>query len=138
MIFTALVMELYSEQVVEYNEVIRTISSLFIFLRTVFERKKKAPKRKTKVFQVFVRIKNVVFVVQCLFNFIFLVDFCLYFFTPKPFRKKINKLINRLEIVLMASLYYTTDVYSYQPAHREFICTHLFLFVIICENLFFL
>ena len=51
MIFTALVMELYSEQVVEYNEVIRTISSLFIFLRTVFERKKKHQNAKQKSFK---------------------------------------------------------------------------------------
>ena len=45
---------------------------------------------------------------------------------------------NRFGIVLITSLYYTTSVYPYQPTYREFICTHLFLFVIVCENLFFL
>ena len=49
-----------------------------------------------------------------------------------------SKKINRLEIVLITSLYYTTEVYPYQPTYRKFICTHFFLFVIICENLFFL
>ena len=46
------------------------------------------------------------------------------------------KKIYRFEILFITSLYYTTDVYSYQPAYLEFICTHLFLFVIICDNLF--
>ena len=42
--------------------------------------------------------------------------------------------ISRLEIVMITSFYYTTLLYYY----REFICTYLFLFVIICEDLFFL
>ena len=33
------------------------------------------------------------------------------------------------------SFYYTTDVYPYQPTSREFICIHLFSFVIICDFL---
>ena len=33
---------------------------------------------------------------------------------------------------------FATAVYPYQPAYKEFICTHLFLFVIICENPFLL
>ena len=49
-----------------------------------------------------------------------------------------SKKINRLEIVLITSFYNTTSVYPYQSTYREFICTHLFSFVIICENLFFL
>ena len=49
-----------------------------------------------------------------------------------------KKKINWLKIVLITSLYYTTCVYPYKPTYREFTCTHLFLFVIICENLFFL
>ena len=53
------------------------------------------------------------------------------FVRAKSFRKKIN----RLEIVLITSLHYTTDVYPYQPAYREFIGTHLFLFVTICDFL---
>ena len=56
------------------------------------------------------------------------------FYAQKNFVKKIN----RLEIVPLTSLYYTTDVYPYQPTYLEFICTHLFLFMITCENLFFL
>ena len=38
-------------------------------------------------------------------------------------------------MVLITSLYYTNDVYSYQPAYRAFICIHLSLFVIICDFL---
>ena len=49
---------------------------LFIFLRKGFECKKE-PKRKTKDFQVFARIKNAAFVVNCLLNFGLLLDFCL-------------------------------------------------------------
>ena len=49
-----------------------------------------------------------------------------------------KKKINRLEIVRIASFCNTTKVYPYQPTYRKFTCTHLFLFVIICENLFFL
>ena len=47
------------------------------------------------------------------------------------------KKVNRLEIVLMTSFYYTTDVYPYQSTH---VSSHylyaLFLFLTICENLF--
>ena len=46
------------------------------------------------------------------------------------------KKINRLQIVLITSFYYTTDRYSYQPTYRVSIYTHLFLFAAICENLF--
>ena len=54
------------------------------------------------------------------------------------FLKKKKKIINRLEIVLITSFSNTTDVYPYPPTYREFICTHLFLFAIIYENIFFL
>ena len=47
-----------------------------------------------------------------------------YFFACKIF---LLKKINRSEIVLMASFYYTTDGYPYQPAYEEFICMHLCL-----------
>ena len=76
--------------------------------------------------------KIVAFVVKCLLNFVLLVYFCLCFVRAKSFCKE---KINRLEIVPITSFYYTTDVYPYQPAYREFICTHLFLFVIICDFL---
>ena len=46
--------------------------------------------------------------------------------------------INRFEISLVTSITYTTDVYSYQPAYQVSVYTHLFLFVAIRENLFFL
>ena len=49
-----------------------------------------------------------------------------------------KKKINRLELVPIASIHYTTDVYLYQPAYETYIYTHLFLFVILCENFFFL
>ena len=55
------------------------------------------------------------------------------FVRAKSFRKKKKK--NRLEIVLIMSFYYTADVYPYQTANQEFICTHLLIFVIICDFL---
>ena len=51
----------------------------------------------------------------------------------ESFRKK---KINRFKIIFASWFVYTTDVYPPQPTYREFICTHLFLLVIICENLF--
>ena len=45
------------------------------------------------------------------------------------------KKINSLEIVLITSFCYTTDVYAYQLTYRVSIYTHLFLFVTICDNL---
>ena len=58
------------------------------------------------------------------------------FFTHGIFLKKKKK--NRLKIDLIASIQYTTDAYPYQPAYKASIYTHLFIFVIICENFFFL
>ena len=40
-----------------------------------------------------------------------------------------------LKKLFFFSFYYTIDVYPYQPTYQEFICTHLFLFVIICDFL---
>ena len=50
--------------------------------------------------------------------------------------KSFLKKKHRLEIVLIASFHYTTDVYPYQPTYRASIYMQLFLFVIIYENLF--
>ena len=50
----------------------------------------------------------------------------------------VKKKINRLEIVLLTSLYYTTDMYPYQLTYQTSIYMHLSSFVTICENLFFL
>ena len=61
---------------------------------------------------------------------------CLPFWFFLCARNLLVKKINRLEIVLITSLYYTTNVYSYQPTYQASIYTHLFLFVTICENLF--
>ena len=72
----------------------------------------------------------------CSLNFILLVGFGLncIFVCAKSFCKKINW----FGVVLITSFYYTTGVYPYQPTYWGFACMHLFLFVIICENLFFL
>ena len=56
------------------------------------------------------------------------------FCAPKFFRKKYTLAWNCPDNLV----YYNTDLYPYQHAYGEFICTHLFFFVIICENLFFL
>ena len=50
----------------------------------------------------------------------------------------VKKKINRLEIVLLTSLYYTTDMYPYQLTYQTSIYMHLSSLVTICENLFFL
>ena len=83
--------------------------------------------------KVFVCKKNLLFVVFYSLTFVFLVGFCLFciFYATELFFKKLRNGPDNL-------IYYTTDVYAYQPAYQEFICIHLFLFVIICENLFFL
>ena len=41
-----------------------------------------------------------------------------------------------LEIVLITSFYYTTDMHPYQPTYCASIYMHLFLFVTIFENFF--
>ena len=72
--------------------------------------------------------KIVAFVVFCLLVFVLLVDFGLIcvFVRLKSFRKKKNKQTRNCPNNL---IYNTTDKYPYQAAYREFICTHLFLFV---------
>ena len=48
-----------------------------------------------------------------------------------------KKKINRFKIVSIASVTYTTNVYPLNPPIEAFIYTHLFLFVVICVDLFF-
>ena len=72
------------------------------------------------------------FVLLILFSWLVLVWFA-FLYARNLFVKK-----NWFAVVLITLFYYTTDVYPYQPTYRGFVCTHLFLFVIICENLFFL
>ena len=60
--------------------------------------------------------------------------FCVlvFFLRSKTYRKKRK---SWLEIVLITSFYYTNDMYPYNRAYWEFICTHLFLLVILCNFL---
>ena len=62
--------------------------------------------------------------------FVLLANVCLWVFlhAQNLFVEK-NKQTNRFEIGLIASIHYTTDVYPYQSACREFVCMYLFLFV---------
>ena len=75
-----------------------------------------------------------------LFFFCYLVFAWFIFARSKFFRKKSKLAWNYPNNLI----YYTTEVYPYQPTYREFICTHLFLFVIIWRissfylNLFYL
>ena len=77
--------------------------------------------------------KTVAFVVFCFLVFVLLLGFCLIwlFVRSKCFLQKNWNCLDSL-------IYYTTSLCPYQPAYQEFICTHLFLFVVICENLIFL
>ena len=100
---------------------------------------KKSIKRKTSNFYPLTSLcpqKIVAFVVFCLLFFVLLVGFLFVsvFMCTESFRKKINK----FKIISVTSIDYNTDVYPYQSTYREFISTHLFVFMIICENLFFL
>ena len=113
------------------NEVIRTISyfykekscstknakqAIFILLK-VFVRKKKKKKFCCFLFAYF-----------CFVGWFLLV---LRFLCCRIFHKKIRSCPDKL-------IYCATDMYPSWPTYQEFICRHLFLFVIIWENLFFL
>ena len=87
--------------------------------------KQKQPNKKQQRQQFFAH-KNIWKMENC--SLCVLVHFlCLNFFVQK---------LSRLEIVLITSFYYTTDVYRYQPTYQASIHMHLFLFVTICENHF--
>ena len=84
-----------------------------------------APKRKTNDFHLLRGLwvqKTVTFVVFCLLISVLLVNVCLWVFlcARNLFVKKIIIIIIRLEIVLIASFYYTIDVYPYQSPCQEF------------------
>ena len=114
-------------------EVIKTISSPFIF----FLMKRFRAHKNTSHLKVYERVKNcclcsLVSIYFCFVNWFLLVT-CFLRAKSLPQIK-----INRLKFALITSIYNTTSVYPYQPTYWEFVCTDLFLFVIICENLFFL
>ena len=120
------------------NEVIKTISNQFIFLlRNIFEHTKSS-KTQTNDFHPLRSLcahKN--FLILLFFVRLFLI--CLLVFACGVFLYAQNilvKKVNWLKIVLITS--FTILLYPSQPLYQEFICTHLFLFVIICDNLFFL
>ena len=115
-------------------------TSLF-FLRKNFARTKTQIKLKPTNFlclRSFYAQKIVAFIVFSSLNFISLVGFGLIwvFVSAKSFPKiQKKKLVWNCPNTLM---YYTTDMYPYQLTYRGCVCTLLFLFVVICENLFFL
>ena len=111
------------------------LSGQFQFFYEKILRVKKAPKHKIKFFpfsEVFLHKKLLpllFFVRLILFCYLLLARFA--FLCTQTFFTKNWNCLNKL-------MYYTTDLYAAQPAYREFICKHLFFFVIICEYLFFL
>ena len=112
--------------VVLYNEVIKTNSNLFIFFfeKVLSVKKKNAQMQKSKnnsKLSKHERTKATFFMRAKTWNSFF--SF-LCFFNAQNVSVK-NK-INRLEIVLISSLYYTTDVYLYLPTYLKFVCTYLF------------
>ena len=88
--------------------------------------------------ELFLHQKPLPFVVFCSLNFVLLVGFGLIcvFVCSKFFYKKKRNCPDNL-------IYYTTEVYPYQPVYQEFIFTRLrslqsarFFYIIICQNLF--
>ena len=111
------------------NEVIRIISRQFCFFTKKFwVYKKLQSKRKTNDFHHLRRFsarKIVAFVVFCLLSFVLLVGFGLWcvFYAQNFLVKKIKLPWNCPDNLI----YYTTDVYPYQPIYLEFISIHLCL-----------
>ena len=98
----------------------------FFFYKKGFKRTK-CTKPNTNDFRhlrIFCACKNRCLVVFCSLIFVLLVGFCLIcvFVRSRCFRKK-N--INRSEIVLIASIHYTTYVYPYQPPSWELLFINL-------------
>ena len=120
------------------NEVIKTISSLFIFLQKDLKRAK-STKAQNKQFlppsKFLCTRKIVAFVVFCSLVFVLLVGFCLWHVVGhlKIFVQK-----SRLEITLITSFTILLTCTPINSPYGEFVCTLSFLCVIICENLFFL
>ena len=116
-------------RIVQLIEVNKTISNLFFFLTKRFFQTKstKASNKQLPPSQKLLCTKKP----RCLCCFLF-VYFCLLvgfaficiFMRSRFFEKK---KINRLEIVLIASIHYTTNMYRPQPTYRAsiFTCHHL-------------
>ena len=114
-------------------------ASLFFFTKRFWANKKhQSAKQTTFTLLEVLCAKNCCLCYFLLACFCFLDGFGLIcvFVRSKSFCKKKKKKLawNYLDSLI----YYTTDVYPPQLAYRESICTHLFLFVIICKNLFYL
>ena len=116
----------------------------FFFLRKYFTRTKKH-QTQTNDFhplkRFWARKKPFPIATSFLFAYFCSIVLCLLvsvFVGVTSFRKTKKKEINRFEIVLIASVTYTSDVLPPLIHLSTTILTHLFLFVIICENLFFM
>ena len=125
-------------QEVQCNDIIKTISSLFIFFYEKVLSVKKHSQAKinqqNKIKQTLNNKGNNFLLVQTSKR---LEVVCFTFWCFLCAQNLFVKKINRLEIALMTSFYYTTDVYPYQSTH---VSSHylyaLFLFLTICEKLF--
>ena len=120
-------------------EIIRTILSLFIlFYENILSVKKhQNAKHNFPPLRVFVR-KNLL---PVLF-FVSLILFCWFWFDFHFCAFKIF-FVKKLKLKTDNLIHYTTGVYPYQPAYREFISTRLcswqsawFFYVLIFQNLF--
>ena len=102
--------------------------------------------QKTAAFVVFCSLIFVLLVCFCfwvsllffyLLFFVLLVYFCLWVFFSVWNLFVQKEKVNSFEIVLIASITYTTNIYPYRPTYWAYIYTHLSLFVTIYENLFY-
>ena len=116
----------------------RQFQDNLFFLRKDFEHTKSI-KTQNKQLPPLLCAKNYClccFLFTCFFGFFcWLVLSCFAFLNAQHLFVKKKKLAWNCPDNL---IYYASDVYPYQPAYRQFICTHLFLYVIICESFFFL
>ena len=111
---------------------------LFIYFTKIFWGYKKHQNSKQTIltlWEVFMRVKTVAFVVFCSLILVFVGWFCLIcvFLCSKSFRKKKIKRLKIVPITSFTILLKCTP--TPQPAYREFICTHLFLFLWIFDHL---
>ena len=119
----------------------RLLRPLYFFLRKDFTHTKSTKQTSNShPLRSLCAEKNDGVTVFCSLIFVFVSSFLFVsvFIRVKSFRKTNKQKKNRLKMVLIASIHYTTNLYPYRPTYWASTYTHLFLFAIIYKNLLFL